>query len=546
MSESFLGNSAIIQALLHTQPIDCESSCSIPSMSDLDDLLADLANDSDNASHHSEAENIEVDEEQEAQGQTNGTSSTDNKVVDGISNVSQLLYSKQMQETLREISEYSGKEQRRILGIIEADPEYKLIVKANDISMEVDEEIRRVVEFIKQRYAARFPDLEKIVLNPLQYAKAVKLIGNQEDLVHLKLNDIVSNSLAMSIAVTATTTDGRLLTEEELVEVERACDMAIELDLAKTTILKYVTSRIEVIAPNVTQIIGPLTAAKIVGQAGGITNLAKLPACNVPSLGKKQGIMNGLSRLGSQAQGFLYFCSLVQSVPEDVRPQAIRQISGKLILAARIDATHAHPDGSTGTVFKDQLVKKLDKLSEPPELKEQRALKAPNDPLKSRRGGKKVRKAKEKLAITEYQRLRNRMAFGQEELEVGFGDESEGLGMLGNRSGTVGSGATSGIRGPQIDKRTRAKLPKSKMRGGQLTGSSALLSNHSSNVDQLRLSHSANGGSSTHGSGFQSSLSFSSVQGIELPALNIESLQKKKETRAGWFTSGTYSQIKKP
>ncbi|CCG82507.1 Pre-mRNA-processing factor 31 [Taphrina deformans PYCC 5710] len=507
-------------------------------MSDLDDLLADLADDSGDEGNKSEPDNLELDEEQEAinaqdknKTQENiGTADGDHVNGDHDNSLGRLLHGRSMQEVLRQIDEYSGKQQRRILGIIEADPEYMLIIKANDISMEIDDEIKRVVEFIKQRYAIRFPELEKIVLHPLQYVRAVRVIGNNSDLVHLKLNEIVSNSLAMSIAVTATTTDGRLLTQEELSSIDQACRIALDLDTAKSKIINYVQSRIETIAPNVTKIVGPLCAAKLIGQAGGVTGLAKCPSCNVPSLGKKQGIMNGFSKIGSQAQGFLYFCELVQSVPDDVRKQAQRQISGKVILAARIDSVHESPSGERGLQFKDELLKKMDKLSEPPDLKDVKALPAPDDPAKSRRGGKKVRKAKEKYAITELQKLRNRMAFGKEEDEVGYGDESEGMGMI---------GSSSSIRAPVIDKRTRAKLPKAKMKGGQLTGPSALLSNR---PDHAAMRLPSLGSSSV--SGMQSSLSFSSVQGIELPSLNVDALKKKDDGK--WFMGGTYSQIKKP
>lgn len=511
-------------------------------MSDLDDLLADLANDSEGEEGDLGSEEIVIDEEQAALDDNaaanvprNGAATTTAGTTDP-NDIARLLHSPDMQSTLREIEQYTGKEQRRILGIIEADPEYMLIVRANDISMEIDDEIKRVVEFIKQRYAVRFPDLQKIVLHPLQYARTVRAIGNEEDLVHLKLNEIVPNSLAMSIAVTATTTDGRLLTPEELETIVNACDVATQLDEAKNKIIRYVQSRIETIAPNVTKIVGPMTAAKLIGQAGGINGLAKYPSCNVPSLGKKQGIMNGFSKIGSQAQGFLYFCDLVQSVPEDVRKQAQRQISGKVILAARIDSVHESPSGEKGLQFKDELLKKMDKLSEPPDLKDVKALPAPDDPAKSRRGGKKVRKAKEKYAITELQKLRNRMAFGKEEAEVGYGDESEGMGMI---------GSSSSIRAPTIDKRTRAKLPKAKMKGGQLTGPSALLSNRPETSLRLPGVGGVGGGvGSSSVSGMQSSLSFSSVQGIELPSLNVDALKKKSDGK--WFLGGTYSQIKKP
>ena len=43
----------------------------------------------------------------------------------------------------------------------------------------------------------------------------------------------------------------------------------------------YVSSRMNVLAPNLSAIVGTTTAAKLLGVAGGLTALAKMPSCNV-------------------------------------------------------------------------------------------------------------------------------------------------------------------------------------------------------------------------------------------------------------------------
>ena len=43
----------------------------------------------------------------------------------------------------------------------------------------------------------------------------------------------------------------------------------------------YVSSRMNVLAPNLSAIVGTTTAAKLLGVAGGLGALAKMPACNV-------------------------------------------------------------------------------------------------------------------------------------------------------------------------------------------------------------------------------------------------------------------------
>ena len=59
-----------------------------------------------------------------------------------------------------------------------------------------------------------------------------------------------------------------LLNEEELKQLEDACDMALELNQSKHKIYEYVESRMSFIAPNLSIIVGASTAAKIMGERG--------------------------------------------------------------------------------------------------------------------------------------------------------------------------------------------------------------------------------------------------------------------------------------
>jgi len=56
------------------------------------------------------------------------------------------------------------------------------------------------------------------------------------------------------------------LTSDELSSIFEACDMAIALDQHKLTIYEYVESRMALIAPNLSFIVGASTAAKIMGK----------------------------------------------------------------------------------------------------------------------------------------------------------------------------------------------------------------------------------------------------------------------------------------
>jgi len=78
--------------------------------------------------------------------------------------------------------------------------------------------------------------------------------------------------------------------------IESSCNMAVEIAEIKSTIFEYVESRMAFIAPNLSAIVGANVAAKILGAAGGLTNLSKMPANNVSLLGQQKKVLSGLKR----------------------------------------------------------------------------------------------------------------------------------------------------------------------------------------------------------------------------------------------------------
>lgn len=65
-------------------------------------------------------------------------------------------------------------------------------------------------KFVKDKYQKRFPELESLVVGPLEYIKTVKELGN--DLDQAKNNEILQQFLTqatiMVVSVTASTTQG--------------------------------------------------------------------------------------------------------------------------------------------------------------------------------------------------------------------------------------------------------------------------------------------------------------------------------------------------
>jgi U4/U6 small nuclear ribonucleoprotein PRP31 len=103
------------------------------------------------------------------------------------------------------------------------------------------------------------------------------------------------------------------------------------------------------IAPNLSAIVGPTVATKLMGTAGGLTALSKIPACNILVLGAQKRTLAGFSSATILPHtGFIFYSDLVQSTPPDVRRKVARVVAAKCTLAARVDSFHESPEGEVG------------------------------------------------------------------------------------------------------------------------------------------------------------------------------------------------------
>ncbi|CAB5196658.1 U4/U6 small nuclear ribonucleoprotein Prp31 [Rhizophagus irregularis DAOM 181602=DAOM 197198] len=122
-----------------------------------------------------------MEENDEPEENKNVNSEVEMKSVKDVKKVAKLLSSRQMRDILTKIEQLkdTNRSQTQIMGPVEEDPEYKLIVQANNLTVDIDNEILVVHKFIRDHYAKKFPELESLVLNPLDYTRAVKAIGNE-------------------------------------------------------------------------------------------------------------------------------------------------------------------------------------------------------------------------------------------------------------------------------------------------------------------------------------------------------------------------------
>jgi U4/U6 small nuclear ribonucleoprotein PRP31 len=471
--------------------------------------------------------------------------------------------------TLQKIAYFQAQPpQSTDIGNIEDHPEYRLLTQSNSLSTSIDSEIVLVHKFVRDHYDTRFPELEKLITNPVEFAKVVAILGNgpmdsdsikrlqnsTDNPLKTSLKSVLDGPSLMIVTVEATTTKGRELSQDELDRVIRACEMVISLDKAKKALTEYVQSRMNIFAPNLTALIGSLTAAQMLNAAGGLTGLSKAPSCNLAAWGsKKQANRGTAGNVGFRQQGYIFHAPVIRGIPGDVKKQAVRMFANKIVMCARSDCFHQFRDGSEGERLREECLDRLDKIQQKPLNKAARALPAPDDKLSRKRGGRRARNAKEATAMTDLRKAQNRMTFGKEEKETGYGtgDHTVGMGMIGQQ----GDGR---LRATQIDNRTRAKLSaKSKGWGGASSlgtggGVSSLKgglgATGAGNINLQGRGLRTSGVGTTVGSataGTVSSLAFTPMQGLELvdPKVQADLSRKRKADEDRWFKGGSFTQV---
>ncbi|KAF1794104.1 U4/U6 small nuclear ribonucleoprotein Prp31 [Phytophthora cactorum] len=364
--------------------------------------------------------------------------------------------------------------------------------------VDIDDEIEAVHRFIADIYAGKFPELDSLVPNALDYARVVKAIGNEMDLTLVEvLPKLLPSSAVIGISVTGSGTSGKPLSPQDLKTCMEACDELLSLDKDKNMILRFVESRMKYLAPNVSQLVGTRIAAQLIGLAGGVAQLARIPSCNLQVLGQEKKVLSGFSSAAAlKHTGVLFFSDLVQSV---------QSVAGKLALMARVDSQPHQNDteGLVGARFRTELVGKMEKWQEPQKAKTKKALPIPDEKPRRKRGGKHVR------------REMNRQSFATADEE--YGDNA--MGITSGRLGQEGSGNLRIMRKEQ-------KQSSKKLRAANFAASSA---------------------SKPPLSGLASSLAFTPVQGIEL--MNPEAAKARvAEANKKYFSaaSGFVSVVKKP
>ena len=110
------------------------------------------------------------------------------------------------------------------------------------------------------------------------------------------------------------------------------------LSIERTRLMREISDRADIIAPNCSALVGGLVAARLISRAGSLSRMAMMPASAVQVLGAESALFTHLrGNTPSPKHGIIFQHRRIHNAGIGVRGKVSRVLGGKLAIAARLD-----------------------------------------------------------------------------------------------------------------------------------------------------------------------------------------------------------------
>ena len=239
-------------------------------------------------------------------------------------------------------------------------PDLHIIQTINTLD-EIDKIINGLSSRLREWYGLHFPELDNLIDSINGYSKIV-LAGTRDDITDNVYTEAgFPDTKVEMLSLLQKKSKGGKISEENLAIVQSIAKQILELFDLRNTLEKHVETQMEIVAPNLSGILGHAVGARILARAGSLKRLGSMPASTIQVLGAEKALFRSL-RTGSQPpkHGLLFQHSLVHAAPRWQRGKIARAISTKAAIAARVDIFGA---GINQTLF-EKLNVRIKEISE--------------------------------------------------------------------------------------------------------------------------------------------------------------------------------------
>lgn len=239
---------------------------------------------------------------------------------------------------------------------------------------EIDKILNTVGTRMREWYGLHFPELDNLLQNITTYANIVSKVGKREELTgeFLKSLDIPENKIEI-ILMTASRSKGGKITEENLLILQSLANQVISLTLIRKTLEDHIDLSMEMISPNLKELLTATVGARLIAKAGSLKRLASLSSSTIQILGAEKALFRTLKTGANPPKhGLLFQHPVIHSAPKWQRGKLARAISSKAAIAARVDLYSRNPESSNTLASKlnDRISEIQEKYKEPSEIQQ--------------------------------------------------------------------------------------------------------------------------------------------------------------------------------
>jgi nucleolar protein 56 len=213
------------------------------------------------------------------------------------------------------------------------------IIQAISALDELDKLVNVLSTRMREWYGLHFPELDNLIQSPNLYAEIVSKAGIRQNITKLMLEQAGVQDRKVEIILDAATRSkgGDASTKSLEILKKVANEVQLESELRRI-IADYLEDTMEVVAPNVKQILTALVGARLISKAGSLKRLAFSSASTIQVLGAEKALFRALkSGARPPKHGLLFQHAMVHSAPKWQRGKIARAVASKVAIAARID-----------------------------------------------------------------------------------------------------------------------------------------------------------------------------------------------------------------
>mmetsp|Transcript_70679 Transcript_70679/g.188460 ORF Transcript_70679/g.188460 Transcript_70679/m.188460 type:complete len:439 (-) Transcript_70679:409-1725(-) len=219
----------------------------------------------------------------------------------------------------------------------------KPIINAIALLDAMDKNLNTFAMRVKEWYSWHFPELGKIVTDNVIFAKAAMHIrlrsgyGIEEG--HPQLAEICgSEDVANEVVKSMRISMGQDIVELDMKNIDNFAMQVVKLANMREALVGYLKNKMDVVAPNLSTLIGERVAARLISHAGSLTNLAKYPASTVQILGAEKALFRALKTKGNTPKyGLIFHSTFIGRAAAKNKGRVSRYLANKCSLASRID-----------------------------------------------------------------------------------------------------------------------------------------------------------------------------------------------------------------